>query len=116
LLLLAPVGSDCRAHQWGGDRQSPPQPTLLPQLLSPGCFRGLQGLHADDFGPPLCLNLGGYPIKGSAAAATTEQRQQPPGGYPGITQGHVDALGAHRSHRVGRIAKQQQARLAPALR
>jgi hypothetical protein len=106
LLLLAPVGSDCRAHKGGGDRQSPPQPTLLPQLLSPGGFGGLQGLHICDFGPPLRLNLDSHPIKGSAAAATVEQRQQPPGGYPGITQGHVDALGAHRSHRVGRIAKQ----------
>jgi hypothetical protein len=106
LLLLAPVGSDRGAHKGCGDRQSPPQPTLLPQLLSPGCFGSLQGLHADDFGPPLRLNLDGHPIKGSAAAATAEQRQQPHGGYPGITQGHVDALGSHRSHRVGRIAKQ----------
>ena len=108
LLLVAPVGGDRRADQGCRQGQPPPQPGLAAQLFPPGGFQGLEGLDGLDFRPAFGLDgCKGVieslpPISGLAA----EQGQQPGAGHAGIAQSHVDALGAHGAHRVGRISQQ----------
>jgi hypothetical protein len=74
---------------------------------------------AGQFGPTLGAITAGAPSRirvfiTASHSSTTEQRQQPFGCDQGIAQRHVQPLGPQWTHRMGGIAKQQQARPLPA--
>ena len=71
----------------------------------------LQLLQAVDLRPPQPLDpLAGLIQRDGIALAG----QQLAGGHQAVAQGHVDPLGADRTHRVGGIPQQQQPRHVPA--